>query len=377
MKSSAQITRPIFNLFCCQGQTPLFLASKEGSASVVKMLLSSFANRKLADNMDQSPLDIAKQREHADIVKLLSDWSIGCKSPTAAPAPTSPHEDMSPLAARTLSPPDVRPKTNGSPGIAGGRPDTHAKSGRKKRRKSRNDSESHQPVHASMLLSNSPGNSTSPRQGLSPFSNNSYGGSVSPPNSTLSPPLHHVDNMMSPLRDSDAVHGGIPDADFYSFAEEIGGYVNQPCDETLSPEFLNIENAVDLADLTMLFNNPNHQQAGNQDCLYANQYPPENVILPNGVDNPARLRQRAQGPPAKTWAQSPSEMTAWNSMCNSGPMKQLAPTVQMNGGYHRGPRNRDRQYHNSPFELSPTSNSPDGQWCSSSSRSSNSDCSTC
>lgn len=324
--------------------------------------------------MDQSPLDIAKQREHADIVKLLSDWSIGCKSPTAAPAPTSPHEDMSPHAARTLSPPDVRPKTNGSPGNAG-RPDTHQKPNRKKRRKPRNDSDSQQPVPVAMIVSNhSPGNSISPRQGLSPFSNNSYGGSLSPSNSTFSPPLHHVDNTTSPLRDSDHVLGGISDADFYSFAEEYGSYGNQPNDETLSPEFLNIENAVDFA---MLLNNPNIQQTGNQDCLYANQYPPDNVILPNGVDNPARMRQRTQGPPSKNWVQSPSEMTAWNSMCSNGPMKQHAPPVQMNSGYHRDPRNRDCQYPTPPYELSPTSNSPENQWCSSSSRSSNSDCSTC
>ena len=339
------------------------------------MLLSSFANRKLADNMDQSPLDIAKQREHADIVKLLSDWSIGCKSPTAAPAPTSPHEDMSPLASRTLSPPDVRPKTNGSPGIAG-RPVANQKPNRKKRRKSRNDSEGQQPIAVAMLASNSPGNSTSPRQGLSPFSNQSYGGSLSPSNSTFSPSLHHVDNMTSPFRDSDAVHGGIPDAEFYKFAEDLGCYGNQPSDDTLSPEFLNIENHVDLADLEM-FLNSNIPPTGNPDCLYANQYPPDNVLLPNGVDNPARARQRTQGgQPSKTWVRSPSEMTAWNSMCSSGPTKQHAPAVQMNGVYHRGAGNRDCQYPTPPYELSPTSNSPE-QWCSSSSRSSNSDCSTC
>ena len=322
--------------------------------------------------MDQSPLDIAKQREHADIVKLLSDWSIGCKSPTAAPAPTSPHEDMSPLAARTLSPPDVRPKTNRSPGIAG-RPETHQKPNRKKRRKSRNDSDcqqqqQQQPVAVTMIVGNSPGNSTSPGQVLSPFSSNSYGGSLSPSNSTFSPPLHHVDNVTSPLRDSDPIHGGITDADFYSFADEMACYGNQAHDETLSPEFLNIE---ELADFAMLFNNDT-QQTGNQDCLYANQYPPENVILPNGVDNPARMRQRTQPPPAKTWARSPSEMAAWKSMCNNGAMKQHAPAVQMNGNYHCETRNRDCQYPTPPYE-----NSPENQWCSSSSRSSNSDCSTC
>lgn len=324
--------------------------------------------------MDQSPLDIAKQREHSDIVKLLSDWSIGCKSPTAAPAPTSPREDVSPLATRTLSPPDVRPKTNRSPGIAG-RPDTHQKPNRKKRRKSRNDGESQHPLPVGFLVSNSGGNSTSPRQGLSPFSNNSYGGSLSPSNSTFSPSFHHVDNMTSPLRDSDPVHGGISDAEFYSFAEEIGYYGNQPNEATLSPE---LENAVDLADLAMLFDNPNIQQAGNQDCLYADHYPPENVILPNGVDNQTRMRQRTQGQPSKTWVQSPSELTAWNSMCSNGPMKQHAPQVNMSGGYHRETRNRDCQYPTPPYELSPTSNSPENTpWCSSSSRSSNSDCSTC
>ena len=333
------------------------------------MLLSSFANRKLADNMDQSPLDIAKQREHADIVKLLSDWSIGCKSPTAAPAPTSPHEDMSPLAARTLSPPDVRPKTNNSPGIAG-RPETHQKPNRKKRRKSRNDSECHQPVPVTMMLNNSPGNSTSPGQVLSPYSNTSHGGSLSPPNSTFSPPLHHVDNMTSPIGDSDPIYGGISDADFYAFADELNCYGN--ASETLSPEFFS--NIEDL-DLNMLYNQTT-QQTGNQDCLYANQYPPENVILPNGVDNPARMRRRTQAPPTKTWTQSPSEMTAWKSMCTNGGMNQLAPAVQMNR-YHGETRNRDCQFPTPPYELSPSSNSPENQWCSSSSRSSNSDCSTC
>ena len=347
----------------------MFLASKEGSASVVKLLLSSFANRKLADNMDQSPLDIAKIREHADIIKLLSDWSIGCKSPTAAPAPTSPHEEMSALAARTLSPPNVRPKTNGSPGIAG-RPETHQKPNRKKRRKSRNDSETQQTVPVTMIASkDSPSNSTSPRQGLSPFSNNSYGGSLSPSNSTFSPPLHHVDNVTSPLRDSDPVTGGMTFADFYTLAEEVGCYDN--ADDTA---FMNIENLVDPENIRMFVGNPNTEQTGNQDCLYANQYPADSMILPNGVDNPARMRQRTQGPPAKTWVRSPSELTAWNSLCDNGPMKQHVPSVQMNGGYHRGTGNRDCQYPTPPYELSPTSISPE-QWCSSSS--SNSDCSTC
>ncbi|XP_046860766.1 neurogenic locus notch homolog protein 2-like [Xenia sp. Carnegie-2017] len=202
-----------------KGQTPLFLASKEGSASVVKILLSSFANRKLADNMDQSPLDIAKQREHADIVALLSDWSNGCKSPTVAPAPTSPNEDMSTPACRTLSPPDVRPKINGNPGIVG-RAGASSKPCKKRQRRLRNIAESQPPVQVAML-NGSTDNSTSSPHGLSPFSNNSCGGSLSPPNSDFSPPLRHMDSMTSPFRESDPLHGGIPDAEFYSCGEDI------------------------------------------------------------------------------------------------------------------------------------------------------------
>lgn len=367
-----------------KGQTPLFLASKEGSASVVKILLSSFANRKLADNMDQSPLDIAKQREHADIVKLLSDWSIGCKSPTAAPAPTSPGGEMSPLAARTLSPPDVRPKTNRSPGSRAQAENPHQKQNRKKRRKSRTESESQPAVAIPMFPSNSPpcvpaGNGTSPRQGLSPFSSNSYGSSLSPSNSTFSPPMPQIDGMPSPLRDSDPIHGGLPDADFYSMAEEIAigyNYGGQmlPGTET---EFMNIENPVDLNELTLFFGS--NQQEGNKDCMYANQYPPVNMILPNGVNNEVRMHyggdRRTQGAPAKACVRSPSEITAWNALCHNGPIKQSLPTANMDSVYHRGPRNRDCQYPTPPYELSPTS--PEQQWSSSSSRSSNSDCSTC
>ena len=70
----------------------MFLSCREGSAETVRHLLVNFANRKVADFMDMTPEDIARQRHHQDIVELLTDWSLGCNSPNAVPAPTSLHE---------------------------------------------------------------------------------------------------------------------------------------------------------------------------------------------------------------------------------------------------------------------------------------------
>jgi len=52
-------------------ETPLFLASKEGSYDCVELLLSHFANRELTDYMDRLPRDIAAAKMHRDIVDLL------------------------------------------------------------------------------------------------------------------------------------------------------------------------------------------------------------------------------------------------------------------------------------------------------------------
>ena len=38
--------------------------------------------------MNMAPEDIAEQRHHRDIVKLLTDLSLGCNSPNAVPATT-------------------------------------------------------------------------------------------------------------------------------------------------------------------------------------------------------------------------------------------------------------------------------------------------
>ena len=130
--------------------------------------------------MDMTPEDIAKQRHHHDIVELLTDWSLGCNSPKAVPAPTSPPEGQkspmvnmaSPLAT---SPPAVeiangsapamvpqfqaaRPKTtvNRTPGsrprpsATGSNNNNNAK---RKRKKARPDEEVYPPMSAVPTLS--------------------------------------------------------------------------------------------------------------------------------------------------------------------------------------------------------------------------------
>ena len=44
-----------------KGQTPLYLASASLSIDAVGALLSHYANRNLGDNMDRTPLMIAKE----------------------------------------------------------------------------------------------------------------------------------------------------------------------------------------------------------------------------------------------------------------------------------------------------------------------------
>ena len=64
-----------------QGQTALFLACREGSASCVKHLLDCFANATLLDNLDRSPMDIAAKKMHTDIIDMLRSTSHGFYHP--------------------------------------------------------------------------------------------------------------------------------------------------------------------------------------------------------------------------------------------------------------------------------------------------------
>ncbi|RZF46940.1 hypothetical protein LSTR_LSTR011771, partial [Laodelphax striatellus] len=54
-------------------ETPLFLAAREGSFEASKALLDHFANREITDHMDRLPRDVASERLHHDIVRLLDE----------------------------------------------------------------------------------------------------------------------------------------------------------------------------------------------------------------------------------------------------------------------------------------------------------------
>lgn len=54
-------------------ETSLFLAAREGSYEACRALLDNFANREITDHMDRLPRDVAGERLHHDIVRLLDE----------------------------------------------------------------------------------------------------------------------------------------------------------------------------------------------------------------------------------------------------------------------------------------------------------------
>uniref|UniRef100_A0A8C4WJN1 Neurogenic locus notch homolog protein 1 n=1 Tax=Gopherus evgoodei TaxID=1825980 RepID=A0A8C4WJN1_9SAUR len=82
-------------------ETPLFLAAREGSYETAKVLLDHFANRDITDHMDRLPRDIAQERMHHDIVRLLDEYNLV----------RSPSLHNGPLGAPTLSPPLCSPNS--------------------------------------------------------------------------------------------------------------------------------------------------------------------------------------------------------------------------------------------------------------------------
>lgn len=51
----------------------MFLAAREGSFEAVRSLLDHHANRDIPDHMDRPPRDVAQERLHHDIVRLLDE----------------------------------------------------------------------------------------------------------------------------------------------------------------------------------------------------------------------------------------------------------------------------------------------------------------
>uniref|UniRef100_A0A7N8Y3W1 Neurogenic locus notch homolog protein 1 n=1 Tax=Mastacembelus armatus TaxID=205130 RepID=A0A7N8Y3W1_9TELE len=80
-------------------ETPLFLAAREGSYETAKVLLDHFSNREITDHMDRLPRDIAQERMHHDIVRLMDEYNLvrsppmhgGSLSTTMSPPLCSPN----------------------------------------------------------------------------------------------------------------------------------------------------------------------------------------------------------------------------------------------------------------------------------------------
>lgn len=88
------------------------MAAREGSYETAKVLLEHFANREITDHLDQLPRDIAQERMHHDIVRLLDEYNVV----------RSPGLHSAPLSTSTLSPPLCSPNdylSNLKPNVSG------------------------------------------------------------------------------------------------------------------------------------------------------------------------------------------------------------------------------------------------------------------
>ncbi|KAH1182608.1 hypothetical protein KIL84_004100 [Mauremys mutica] len=84
-------------------QTPLFLAAREGSADVARLLLRHRASRQLPDELGHLPRDAALARAHHDLLRLLDDPRLGpppCRPPRLRPLPEEPEPPAPCLAPR-------------------------------------------------------------------------------------------------------------------------------------------------------------------------------------------------------------------------------------------------------------------------------------
>merc|ERR1719420_412611 len=79
-------------------ETPLFLACREGSYQAAKALLDHCANRDITDHMDRLPKDVAQERLHHDIVRLLDEHIPPAPQPQVSqplvPPPALPNLDQ-------------------------------------------------------------------------------------------------------------------------------------------------------------------------------------------------------------------------------------------------------------------------------------------
>ena len=98
-------------------ETPLFLSCREGSYQAAKALLDHCANRDITDHMDRLPRDIAQERLHHDIGRLLEEHvppapqpqvSQPLVPPTTMPAVSEDGHQMTPTKPRMATLPKNR-----------------------------------------------------------------------------------------------------------------------------------------------------------------------------------------------------------------------------------------------------------------------------
>ncbi|KAI7812466.1 neurogenic locus notch homolog protein 1b [Triplophysa rosa] len=102
-------------------ETPLFLAAREGSYETAKVLLEHFANREITDHMDRLPRDIAQERMHHDIVRLVDEYNLVRSPPmhsasictTLSPPLCSPNAFMGGMKPSTQSKKPRKPSAKG------------------------------------------------------------------------------------------------------------------------------------------------------------------------------------------------------------------------------------------------------------------------
>jgi Notch-like protein len=91
-------------------ETPLFLACREGSYQAAKALLDHCANRDITDHMDRLPRDVAQERLHHDIVRLLEEHVPPAPQPQVAQPVLPPNIIPSEASHMQMSNTKPRPK---------------------------------------------------------------------------------------------------------------------------------------------------------------------------------------------------------------------------------------------------------------------------
>ena len=90
-------------------ETPLFLSCREGSYQAAKALLDHCANRDITDHMDRLPRDVAQERLHHDIVRLLEEHIPPAPQPQVS-QPLVPQNINNEQNQMQMTPTKPRPK---------------------------------------------------------------------------------------------------------------------------------------------------------------------------------------------------------------------------------------------------------------------------